>query len=877
MKRFLLLAFLLIPHFVHEDSWARGGGGCLAQGTPVLTSSGPLNVEALRTGDSVLGLAGGELRASTVQAVVRAWPEGLLEIEAGDQTLMVTPEHPIMVAPGEYRTAQLLETGDTVITIQEGRIEQATVASIRRMHTSLSAYNLLVWPGGAFVAGGIVVHNKGCFLPESPILKADGTEVPVSTIRPGDELLAFTAQGRLVRTQVREVIQVEAEEFMVIQTDRARLRVTVDHPFYVGRGTFKTPEVLRPGDRLVAWDGASWAQQEILSMETVRKRSPAFNLQTNRPNTFFAAGLAVHNKGGGCFPAGTRILTPKGSTPIEDLAVGDEITAVGPDGRPVAAQVTGVFLSRGQILRLGTDRGLLTTTSEHPIGVTGGGFRMAGDLHQGDRILRWEEGHLIAERITGVLPSSVPELLFNLEVSYPNTFIAEGVLVHNKGGSFSRSSSTRSSRYGTPTRATSPEEARVGLIAFVCLTLIFLIVVIVASKKGKRSKEENLDFVYSPREVTPKASKTERLLSFLSKNDPSVSPDGLRQLAEATFRKLQECWQARDYRPMKPLMMEALFEQHSAQLRGLARNHEINRIEDLVVERVDLVNLRYTEKRDQREFTALVTASARDYYVDDRTGEFLRGDEQPARFQEFWTFQRRDDTWLLREIEQAGESDVLKDENYVEMLTDQTLQGIYAEAAGGGGPPGPWLEKGAQKKASRIERMLNFLVQTDKLWDRNKMLERAREIFLAVYLARESGDPTRVPTEDLFPEVAKDLQEQMRLWRMEGLSVEYRNLCVRKAEFLLVRNFVDPAKDEFTVRINAHAQKIMRKQDRVLSQERYVTPFDEHWTFGRLDGKWKLKEVLPPARAKDLVEEENVDEESTPGQLQWYYRQSRAN
>ncbi len=875
MKRFLLLAFLLIPQLLQEDSWARGGGGCLAQGTPVLTPSGPVNVEGLRKGDLVLGLERGELGLSTVQAVIQTGPEELLEIEAGDRILRVTPEHPIMVAPGEYRTAQGLELGDRVIMVQGGRIQQAAIASIRRVQTALWAYNLLVRPGGSFVAGGMVVHNKGCFLPESPILKADGTEAPVSIIRPGDEVLSFTPQGRLVRTRVLEVIQAEAEEFMVLQTDRARLRVTTDHPFYVGKGTFKTPETLRPGERLLAWDGASLAEQRIISMEIVRERSPVFNLQTDRPHTFFAAGLAVHNKGGGCFPAGTRILTPKGSTRIEDLAVGDEVMAVGAGGRPVPAQVTGIFLRRGQPLRLETEGGLLAATPEHPIGITRGRFRMARELRPGDSVQRWDGRRLVSDNIRRVMPSSVPELLFNLEVGAPHTFLAEEILVHNKGGSFSRSSSSRSSRFGTSSRAASPEEAWVGLVAIVLCTLVFIIVLIVSIRKAKRSKEENLDFVYSPREVAPKASKTERLLAFLSKNDPSMSPDGLRQTAEATFRKLQECWGARDYGPMKPLMMEALFEQHSAQLRGLARNHEINRIEDLVVERVDLVNLRYTEKRDQREFTALVSASARDYYVDDRTGEFLRGDKQPARFQEFWTFQRLGDTWLLREIEQAGESDILKDENYVEMLTDQTLQGIYAEAAGSEGPAGPWLEKGAEKKAGRIERMLNFLVQTDKIWDRSKMLERARELFLAIYLARESGDPAKVPTGDLFPEVAASLQEQMRLWQIQGLSVEYRNLCVRKAELLLVRNFVDPAKDEFTVRIQAHAQKVVRKQERVLSQERYVTPFEELWSFGRLDGKWKLKEVLPPALAKDLMEEENLDEESTPGQLQWYYSQSR--
>jgi hypothetical protein len=93
---------------------------------------------------------------------------------------------------------------------------------------------------------------------------------------------------------------------------------------------------------------------------------------------------------------------------------------------------------------------------------------------------------------------------------------------------------------------------------------------------------------------------------------------------------------------------------------------------------------------------------------------------------------------------------------------------------------------------------------------------------------------------------------------------------------ILVRNFADRARDEFTVRISAHAQRILRKGDRITSEQEYVTPFEEYWTFGRLDEQWKLKEVLPPALGKKKITEENVDEDSSSGQLQWYYRQPRA-
>jgi len=92
---------------------------------------------------------------------------------------------------------------------------------------------------------------------------------------------------------------------------------------------------------------------------------------------------------------------------------------------------------------------------------------------------------------------------------------------------------------------------------------------------------------------------------------------------------------------------------------------------------------------------------------------------------------------------------------------------------------------------------------------------------------------------------------------------------------ILVRNFADQAQDEFTVRISSHAQIITYPGEHVGSRQPYVTPFEEYWTFGRIDNQWKLKEVLPPGQGKKKIREENLDEDSSPGQLQWYYQQSR--
>jgi len=874
MKKFFGLAGLILILIFPVLLWARGGGGCLEEGTPVLTPQGLIAIEKLKTGDRVWAVTGGKLKEARVRMVIKVQPEKYLEISTAGNRLRITPEHPVMTAPGEYVMAGQLVQGDMVFLTNKDRLTATPIQSIHDLPAKRPAYNLLVSPGGTFIAGDFALHNKGCFLPDSPILMADGRETIISAVKAGDLLWAFKPDGHLVTTTVRSVISHEVDEYILMKTDQATLRVTQEHPFYVGQGKFKTVEALKNGDTIFAFDGKWLAGQKILSMQKVHQRVQVYNLQTDSPNTFFAHGLAVHNKGGGCFPAGTAIATPQGEKAIEQLAAGDEILAVDEQGHTVRTRVKTIFINKSPLAKVETPEGNFMATGDHPVSIGQGRFRRIFDLHTGDTITRWENGRLIEGKISGVNQTAGKSLVFNLEVNEPHTFIAKGVVVHNKGGGgFSSRSSSSSRSRGS---GGGGNISFFGFLMFIVFFGFIIFIFVAVGSKAKKSKEENLDFVYPRNQIIPKAQKTDKLLGFLSQQDQAMTPEELAKLVSSTFMQLQECWSKLDYSPMGTLLMPNLFNEHTAQLQGLMRNHEINRIDNLKIEQIDLVNVRYTEKTNQREFTALITASARDYYVDDRTNKFLRGDQTPARFQEFWTFQMTDGGWLLREIGQSGESDVLKEDNFAEMLTDDTIKGIYAEKAAPQGEAGPWLEKDVEQKANRIDRMLNFLSQTDKLWNRNQMLEQARRIFLDVYLARESGDPDKVPAADLFPDVSENLRTQLAKWKKTGHICEYRNLCVRKVELLLVRNFADNTRDEYMVRISAHAQQIIRKGENVISQEDYVTPFEEYWTFGRLDGQWKLKEILPPGQGKRTVTMENIDEDSTPDQLRWYYRQPRA-
>lgn len=604
---------------------------------------------------------------------------------------------------------------------------------------------------------------------------------------------------------------------------------------------------------------------------------------------------ALARGGGGCFLEGTPVLRADG-TAVDIAAVrpGDAVLAFGPDGGTVPATVREVLVLDVDGHRVVTVGDVtLAVTDTHPFRGDDGAFREAGDLQPGDRVYAFDgDGGLLPRTVTAARRVPGPVTVYNLRTDAPHTFFAAGIAVHNKGGgggggggrsgggggrSGGGGSGIRSGSGGGPNATAGPALVPMLFGGGMLALLIFL-----AVRGARRRGQGNLDFVYPAGQVAPKADMTRKLLEFIGKQDDAMLPDRLVESARSTFLKLQECWLAREYAPMRPLVMPDLYLLHCKQIEGMKAQHEINVLEGLAVDRVDVVNVRYTHRPDQREFTALITATARDTYIDDRTQQFVRGDSAPAQFQEFWTFQLQPTpdhpkgAWVLRTIEQAAESRALKDENFFEQFTDAQLQQVYGTPVDRTGAAGPWLEAEVVTKALKIERMLNFLALTDRLWQQQPMLERARLVFLRVHLALEAGEVGDDTAGLLFPDVATSLRDKVAGWKAQCIATEYRNLCVRKVEILLVRNRADNAADEFFVRIGAHAQRVVRRDGAVVSQDPDVTFFEGYWTFGRLAGQWALKEVLPSADSERLLAAENLDEESSPQQVQWYYSKKRA-
>ncbi len=138
-----------------------------------------------------------------------------------------------------------------------------------------------------------------------------------------------------------------------------------------------------------------------------------------------------------CFVAGTLVETPDGPRAIETLVAGDAVISVRvADGARFTRRVDAITTGVGYEFHTLTADGVTThqMTATHPVfDARHGAFVSAADLADDAQLLN-ARGNAVS--ITGRTTETrwlIPQRVFNLSVEGPDhTFIADGVVVHNK-------------------------------------------------------------------------------------------------------------------------------------------------------------------------------------------------------------------------------------------------------------------------------------------------------------------------------------------------------------------------------------------------------------------------------------------------------------
>jgi predicted lipid-binding transport protein (Tim44 family) len=184
------------------------------------------------------------------------------------------------------------------------------------------------------------------------------------------------------------------------------------------------------------------------------------------------------------------------------------------------------------------------------------------------------------------------------------------------------------------------------------------------------------DLIITPDEVIDKSLRTTGLLFTLAKKEPLFNPDSLREWIRDFFHEVQECWQSRAPDRVRNRMTPQAFAKYDQLIWAMRRNHEINRIDDLHVRRLEFVHVSCPAEVQHHTLTALITFEAKAYFVDETSGAYVRGAQQTTWFQEFWTFHRDCDCWNLHQVQESWADAPLHAQNQVDGLSDVELQNV---------------------------------------------------------------------------------------------------------------------------------------------------------------------------------------------------------
>ena len=124
---------------------------------------------------------------------------------------------------------------------------------------------------------------------------------------------------------------------------------------------------------------------------------------------------------GSCFAAGTLVLTPDGSKPIEQFKAGDLVLSSpedDPNASPVACRVQDVIRTHAKLVNITVNGKIVRATREHPFYVKDRGWVNAASLTSGDLLRRHDNRWLPVTSVVDAEASPV----FNLRIEKHKTY-----------------------------------------------------------------------------------------------------------------------------------------------------------------------------------------------------------------------------------------------------------------------------------------------------------------------------------------------------------------------------------------------------------------------------------------------------------------------
>ncbi|MDF9824028.1 hypothetical protein M2475_000376 [Breznakia sp. PF5-3] len=116
------------------------------------------------------------------------------------------------------------------------------------------------------------------------------------------------------------------------------------------------------------------------------------------------------------------------------------------------------------------------------------------------------------------------------------------------------------------------------------------------------------------------------VIAKIKENDPNFSAEKFRGYVGEIYITLQEAWEAKDWKAVRPFESNALFNMHNRQLQEYIDKNWTNHLNMQDVRQVTLAS--YKIDGDQEVLSVRVNACCIDYTTDDNTGKVISGNER---------------------------------------------------------------------------------------------------------------------------------------------------------------------------------------------------------------------------------------------------------
>lgn len=168
---------------------------------------------------------------------------------------------------------------------------------------------------------------------------------------------------------------------------------------------------------------------------------------------------------------------------------------------------------------------------------------------------------------------------------------------------------------------------------FGVIILIVIILYFVNRKRGGGLDEPYYNEPYQEAAATRDPSYLRNALAGLRSRDPNFSEDLFISRVNNMFIQLQEAWQAKDWKKVRPFESDELFNTHARQLQELIDSKTTNVVDDIGILRTEITD--YHDNGPTETLDVYMRVRLKDYIISDETGKVVEGDPNREIFMEY--------------------------------------------------------------------------------------------------------------------------------------------------------------------------------------------------------------------------------------------------